>query len=83
MAAAKWADQSWEYINCSQIHVNECGNWETEHYSSVLESAVSFLRIHNCNQTFILDSSHPFICSAVSDQYTAVFQREINKRQKV
>ncbi len=26
---------SWEYINRSQIH--ECGNWETEHYNSVLE----------------------------------------------
>jgi hypothetical protein len=25
----------WEYINGSQIH--ECGNWETEHYKSVLE----------------------------------------------
>jgi hypothetical protein len=29
------ADRLWEYINHSQIH--ECGNWETEHYNSVLE----------------------------------------------
>jgi hypothetical protein len=34
-------------INRSQIH--ECGNWETEHYNSVLEirgCVVSFLGIH-------------------------------------
>jgi hypothetical protein len=35
LTAAKYADRSWEYINCSQIH--ECGNWETEHYNFVLE----------------------------------------------
>jgi hypothetical protein len=35
LAAAKYADRSWEYINRSQIH--ECGNFETEHYNSVLE----------------------------------------------
>ena len=35
LAAATQADRSWEYINRSQIH--ECGNWETEHYNSVLE----------------------------------------------
>ncbi len=32
------ADLSWkyiQYINCSRIH--QCGNWETEHYNSVLE----------------------------------------------
>jgi hypothetical protein len=35
------------YINRSQIH--KCGNWETEHYSSVLEircRAFSFLGLH-------------------------------------
>jgi hypothetical protein len=46
-AAAKYADRSWEYINRPLIH--ECGNWETEHYNSVLEitrsSTVSFLEI--------------------------------------
>ncbi len=25
-AVGKYVDQSWEYINCSQIH--ECGNWD-------------------------------------------------------
>jgi hypothetical protein len=35
LAAAKYADQSWEYVNFSQI--DECGNWKTEHYNSVLE----------------------------------------------
>ncbi len=36
--------RSWKYINLSQIY--ECRNWETEHYDSVLEITVSFLRIH-------------------------------------
>ncbi len=35
LVAAKQADQSWEYINLSQLH--ECGNWETDHYNYVLE----------------------------------------------
>jgi hypothetical protein len=35
----------WEYINRSQI--NECANWETEHFNSVLEITVSFRGIHN------------------------------------
>ncbi len=42
------ADRSCEYMNRSQIH--ECGNWETEHYNSVLKIMwpweVSFLGIH-------------------------------------
>jgi hypothetical protein len=42
--AAEQADRSWKYINVSQIY--ECRNWETEHYNSVLEIAVSFLAIH-------------------------------------
>jgi hypothetical protein len=33
--SAYLAEAIWEYINRSQIH--ECGNWETEHYNSVLE----------------------------------------------
>ncbi len=57
------ADQSWEYINRSQIH--ECENWETEHYNSVLEitrlrSFISGEYI-NRNQTFILVSNRPLI----------------------
>jgi hypothetical protein len=32
------------YINVSQI--NDCRNWETEHYNYVLEITVSFLGIH-------------------------------------
>ncbi len=38
---------AWEYLNGPQIH--ECGNWETEHYNSVLEitgRTVSFLGTH-------------------------------------
>ncbi len=31
LAAAKQANRSWEYINCSQIH--KCGNWEIEKYN--------------------------------------------------
>jgi hypothetical protein len=33
------------YINLSQIY-DECRNWETEHYNSVLEIIVSVLGIH-------------------------------------
>ncbi len=63
LAAAKYADRSWEYINRSQIH--ECGNWETEHYNSVLEiTQFHFWEYIDWNQTFILDSHQPFICSA-------------------
>jgi hypothetical protein len=35
---------TYSYINLSQIY--ESGNWETEHYNSVLEITVSFLGIH-------------------------------------
>ncbi len=35
LAAAKYVDQSWEYINLSQKYV--CRNCEIEHYNSVLE----------------------------------------------
>ncbi len=52
------------YINLSPI--NECRNWETEHYDSVLEITLYFWEYINENQTFILDSHRPFICSAGS-----------------
>jgi hypothetical protein len=57
------------YINCSQIH--ECENWETEHYNSGKNEAaqIPFWEHINRNQTFILDSHWPFICSA--DPFTA------------
>jgi hypothetical protein len=35
LAAAKYADRSWECTNLSQIH--ECGNWETELYHFILD----------------------------------------------
>jgi hypothetical protein len=53
----KIADRSWKHINLSQIY--ECRNWETEHYNYVLET----WEYINGNQTFILDSNQPFICS--------------------
>ncbi len=63
LAAAKYADRSWEYIHRSQIH--ECGNWETEHYNSVLEiTQFHFWEYIDWNQTSIMDSHQPFICSA-------------------
>ncbi len=54
------ADRSWEYINRSKIHA--CGNWETEHYNSVLEITRmrSFEENKNYNQTFLLDSHLSF-----------------------
>ncbi len=57
----------WKYINLS--HIYECRNWEPEHYNSVLEirrlhtAQFHFLECINGNQTYILDSHLPFICS--------------------
>ncbi len=50
-------------INRSQIY--ECGNWETEHYNYVREITrpCSFYEYINRNQTFIMNSHRPFICS--------------------
>ncbi len=42
--AAEYEDRSWKYRNLSQT--DECRNWETEHYNSVLEITVSFLEIY-------------------------------------
>jgi hypothetical protein len=61
LADAKKADQSWKYINLSQI--SKCWNWETEHYNSVLcfgnngAAQFNFWEYRNENQTFILDFS--------------------------
>ncbi len=57
----------WKYIYLSQIY--ECMNWETEHYKSVLEITVSFLGIHRWEQTLIVDTHPPFICSVNTVQY--------------
>jgi hypothetical protein len=43
LAATKWADRSWKFINLSQ-NIYECRNWETEHYYSVLDIIYIFLR---------------------------------------
>ncbi len=66
VAAAKQADRSRKYINLSQIH--ECRNWETDHYNSVLERTTQAAQFYfweyiNRNQTLIMDSHLPFICS--------------------
>jgi hypothetical protein len=67
LAAAKETDRSWKYINLSQIC--ECRNWETEHYNSAAQ--FHFWEYINGNQTFILDSHWPFICSAI---FTSIFR---------
>ncbi len=54
---------SWKYINLAQIY--KCMNWEAEHYNSVLEITVSFLGCINGNQTLMLDSLRPFLCSEI------------------
>ncbi len=48
LAAAKLADQSWEYISIAHRYMN-VETWRQKHYNSVLEirgQAVSFLGIH-------------------------------------
>jgi hypothetical protein len=42
------------------------GRQNTKYYNSVLEITDSFLGIYEGNQTFILDSHQPFICSVGS-----------------
>ncbi len=59
--AAESADQSWKYIDLSQIC--EFRNWETEHYNSVLALTVSFLGIHKWEPDIYVVSHRPFICS--------------------
>jgi predicted kinase len=56
-------------IYTSQIH--ECGNWEKEHYNSVLEIAMEYI---NRNQTLILDSHWPFICSLLRRKHRKVIE---------
>jgi hypothetical protein len=53
------------YINRSEEH--ECRNWETKHYNPVWNKAVQFhfWEFRKRNQTFILDSYPPFICSDI------------------
>ncbi len=64
LAAAKYADWSWEYINRSQKH--ECGNWDsgdrTFCFGNNKSAQFHFWEYLNRNQTFILDSRWPFIC---------------------
>ncbi len=56
------------------IHVqkHKCGNWDAKHYNSVLKitrpAKFHFWEYINGNQTFILDSHRPFICSVQEDK---------------
>ncbi len=65
LAAAKQADRSWEYIH-------ECGNWEIEHYNSVLEITrlpqFHFQEYINWNQTlsWILTGPSFAVCASLS-----------------
>ncbi len=67
------------YINLS--YINECRNWETNHYNSVLEITVLFLGIHKWETTFILDTHRSFMCSVGLNLCTSI-NRRYNGRQK-
>ncbi len=51
--------------NINLLQIFECRNWKTEHYNSVLEIGRlhSFIAGNAGNQTFMLDSHRPFVCS--------------------
>jgi hypothetical protein len=63
--------------------IYECSNWETEHFNSVLEIRwLQRAQFHlweyiNWNQTFILDSRRPFICSVGSEAPPAQDRRTV------
>ncbi len=68
----KQTDPGHIYINRSQTH--ECGNWETEHYNSVLEITRQPMQFQsweyiNPNLTHIVDSERPFLCSVLVEPW--------------
>ncbi len=67
----------------------KCGNWETEHYNSDLKinetTQFHFWEYINRNQTFILRSHRPFICSVIqyqTEKYTTRTPSKSIKTQK-
>ncbi len=68
-AAAKQADQSWEYINRSQIH--ECRNW-------VRVLTVSFLGIHNSEFRYNVPTRHWSLAFHWSDFYMSLTVLDYN-----
>ncbi len=69
--------------------MNVHGNWETQHYNSVSEimpAQLHFWEYINRNQTFILDSHRPFICSVIQlksrsapEKYNSFEYKKYNK----
>ncbi len=69
--AAEQADLSWKYINLSQSQIQECRNWETEHYNLFWNYQFHFWEFINGNHIYcILDSHRPFICSVALFLYS-------------
>ncbi len=79
-ACSRIGHQWWEYINRSQIH--KSGNWETEHYNSVLEITVSFLGKHTWERDVYIGFSPalPLQCrNASSKGWLKWFSRNAGK----
>jgi hypothetical protein len=58
------------------LHIYECRNWETEHYSSVLEITVSFLGIHKWKPDIYSGFSPALHLQCASQKRTSQFSRK-------
>jgi hypothetical protein len=70
---------TWKYNKSLTDTVYECRNWETEHYNSVLEITVSFLRIHKWEPDIYIGFSPALYlqCTIHRQEYSFCLQLEL------